>query len=904
MDLNDGCEYDVVSNASSSSRARKRPVKQGRSENLLDLKGATERWVIDEGADGGENIDGPSLDNNVEKGYQDLNRPNVEENGLRRFGRMPERRFRGNDEIDDLREDRRRHIERNRYSASISSLEGPSNNYLESSYGRGEQLKTGYSGHELNNLGYSGDNRTELLRKIDELKDHLSRSSMAEKHTEPNPHHTANVHYRHYSGSEDWISASSSEKYRPFMQYSYPDYPSAPTSYMNQYAESSAYMNMHAIGGSHFGWTDNIADKPMEMSSQHLQNLQNDHHYNASDDRFSDWPTSKNRRYIQHPFRDQNPPAASFMNRYAEPAHIYMDRMDWRTVDIADRPIRKNPDHLRIVHGGNYKASEESLSTSGVNMLTKQYPFPDRHPEASYINRYGEPPAYTSMHVAGSFHDFHPPQNIRSHVQVVGDPDQRFLDIPHNALSSHYENPGSFVLHNYGPKATSGPQVQSENLPFHTRFASEVDSEVTSLASRQRPRLQPITASQHCRPIGRGAPLIACTNCFESLHVPKRAIVEDGVQKKMRCGSCSSMIVVDISKKNFLVSIYEAKEVTPDTANDNIKLIEGNSQARGHTNRESLTFSFEDYDHSGYDFQSMDKEPTPRMTNQQVVAESVRTKSVHSTPSYSAEGATQDPLATSRRSSSPTELSTKVETPPPPTGSSLQEYFEYSNKYHRGDHLNKGNRCSDQKTTTPNISASRKYIITDASEATEMDLSSNEFGNTESSLDPGVPRTEGGQSRLTKAAEAFFAGNDNESFRDSINSNLLDEHDEDNVTINGHLIPNRLIKNAEKLSGPVQPGNYWYDFRAGFWGIIGGPCLGIIPPSIEEFRYQMPENCAGGNTSVYVNGRELHQNDLNLLVSRGLPNDKNRYYNIKISGNVLDEMTGEKLPSLGNLAPT
>ena len=27
----------------------------------------------------------------------------------------------------------------------------------------------------------------------------------------------------------------------------------------------------------------------------------------------------------------------------------------------------------------------------------------------------------------------------------------------------------------------------------------------------------------------------------------------------------------------------------------------------------------------------------------------------------------------------------------------------------------------------------------------------------------------------------------------------------------------------------------------------------------------MPENCAGGNTGVFVNGRELHQKDLDLL---------------------------------------
>ncbi|KAE8726740.1 Detected protein of unknown function [Hibiscus syriacus] len=95
-----------------------------------------------------------------------------------------------------------------------------------------------------------------------------------------------------------------------------------------------------------------------------------------------------------------------------------------------------------------------------------------------------------------------------------------------------------------------------------------------------------------------------------------------------------------------------------------------------------------------------------------------------------------------------------------------------------------------------------------------------------------------------------------------------------------------------------------YDFRAGFWGVLGGPCLGIVPPFIEELSYPMPENCSGGTTGVFVNGRELHLKDLDLLASRGLPTDRDRSYIIEISGRVLDEDTGEELDSLGKLAPT
>ncbi|KAK6129956.1 hypothetical protein DH2020_036350 [Rehmannia glutinosa] len=80
--------------------------------------------------------------------------------------------------------------------------------------------------------------------------------------------------------------------------------------------------------------------------------------------------------------------------------------------------------------------------------------------------------------------------------------------------------------------------------------------------------------------------------------------------------------------------------------------------------------------------------------------------------------------------------------------------------------------------------------------------------------------------------------------------------------------------------------------------------IDVVQPNIEEFDYPLPENCAAGNTGVFVNGRELHQKDLDLLASRGLPITKNRSYLVEITGRVIDEQTGEELDGLGKLAPT
>lgn len=78
----------------------------------------------------------------------------------------------------------------------------------------------------------------------------------------------------------------------------------------------------------------------------------------------------------------------------------------------------------------------------------------------------------------------------------------------------------------------------------------------------------------------------------------------------------------------------------------------------------------------------------------------------------------------------------------------------------------------------------------------------------------------------------------------------------------------------------------------------------LLQPFIEEFSHPMTDNCAAGNTDVFVNGRELNKRDLELLVRRGLPRDKNRSYIVDISGRILDGDSGEELKSLGKLAPT
>ncbi|KAG9155859.1 hypothetical protein Leryth_004107 [Lithospermum erythrorhizon] len=820
MNLSGGSEDDVMPIA--NSLRKERGVRQDLPGITSNLDGASPlEWAIEEGSKVDRNIDRLSRAKEG-KAYEDLKPSDMNASGFGRSEQMPDRRFKGIGELEGFQSSQMIDIERKMYSASSCSEGGPSKNYSDIKYG--ESLNDSYGGSRFDKAEYTGDDRAELLKKIDELKHQLTRSvEMADKPIERDIHHGRNAHQDHYIASEDWFSDSSSGINRPFMQHRFPgNYPTQ-ASYTNHYAEPSSYANVHAMGSRQSVF-------PNENPASHIQGL-ND------------------------PFRSRMP----------------------MRVQHAPAPFQEQRNQGYL--SGHYINSD----LPQINLYEAYAPNMNYH-HLSCTCLY----CYKKNQV----------------------PDQLFSGIPCNRVSTHIENPAGLHLpHDYGSGVPKFPQSQSFNLQSHSRWASEVDSEVSSFVPRRPPRRHPSTGGHYCRAIAAGAPFISCNNCFELLKVPKKVMVQNGIQKKMRCGPCSSIIALDVSNKGLVVSVHESMKVSPPVAVDRqvVKLIDGNSHPQGRPNRASMTVvSSEDYDHSGYDFQSLDREVVPQTIHQPDFTKTAQEKSLDlmaASSSTSEDEATLDPMAASLKRSNTSELPMNAKSTSPASCSSLQEYLEYSNKYDRGGRFGKGNRSrrSDPESSVPDKTTSRQNSMKDASEATEIDISTNEYGNTVTSLDSGEPSKEGDQLKAKKAA--FLSAFIKKSFKDS-KSNQKDEQEKANVTVNGYLIPVRLIKKAEKVAGPIQPGNYWYDFRAGFWGVMGGPCHGIIPPLIEEFSHTMPENCSGGNTRVFVNGRELHQTDLSLLVGRGLPSEMNRSYIIEISGRVLDAGTGEELESLGKLAPT
>ncbi|PWA71581.1 hypothetical protein CTI12_AA278270 [Artemisia annua] len=431
------------------------------------------------------------------------------------------------------------------------------------------------------------------------------------------------------------------------------------------------------------------------------------------------------------------------------------------------------------------------------------------------------------------------------------------------------QNDPVFYHHDYNRRFSSLSLNSNHSGESHSRWSNDL---------RRPPRGILATGVKRCHPVAGGSPFVACISCYELLQVPKKNT------KKLRCAACSQVMLLLIVNKRLVLSVYTETNKGSVKSKDNHK-------ARAE-------FSSEDYDNSGnYDFESMDKLPIggQSMTSYKSVA------------SNTSEDREEEVKINIILDNNPADVAMNANNKPnpPPSGSPLQDHFDYSTKYNRAGKGNVSRRSEMEQAAFPENLVPHGSSMKDVAVASEIDISSNEYiVNTGTSQESGDTNREPERQRNSGGNESFFKGMIKKSFREFSKSTQHADQGQVNVTVNGHPIVDRLVKKAEKLAGPIEPGDYWYDTRAGFWGIMGGPCRGIIPPFIEEFNYPMPEKCADGNTNVFVNGRELHQRDLDLLASRGLPTDTDRSYVIEISGRVLDEDSGQELEGLGKLAPT
>ncbi|KAL9167618.1 hypothetical protein ABFS82_05G109200 [Erythranthe guttata] len=435
----------------------------------------------------------------------------------------------------------------------------------------------------------------------------------------------------------------------------------------------------------------------------------------------------------------------------------------------------------------------------------------------------------------------------------------------------------------------------SQSRQSLTLSSNDLDSDKDGLHyHRPRKIVAPHRSVKVGHPIAGGAPFIACSNCFELLKISRKHVSLTKSQQKMKCGACSSIILFELGNKGFIASASshidqiptEIDEGSSGTVDENVRYWNNGS------NSANMNGCSNDFDDLGSKFS-----PTENRSNS---GDSEKQLDRLSSNSSLSENEQSPENILSRKPDFPSAKLlplTKV--------NSFQEPDSPDNLAdNRSDILNKSKRVEEDKVSISRT-VSQQSSVRDAAAASEIDVPLNEFSNSYVSHDSVETSKEDSAKVNRGSGDSFFAGLIKKSFRDfrKPNSQVVEDGGSQ-VFVNGHFIPDRLVKKAEKSAGPIQPGEYWYDKQAGFWGVMGHPCLGIVMPNIEEFNYPIPEKCAAGNTGVFVNGRELHQKDLDLLSSRGLPITKHRSYIVEINGKVVDEQTGEELDGLGKLAPT
>lgn len=98
-----------------------------------------------------------------------------------------------------------------------------------------------------------------------------------------------------------------------------------------------------------------------------------------------------------------------------------------------------------------------------------------------------------------------------------------------------------------------------------------------------------------------------------------------------------------------------------------------------------------------------------------------------------------------------------------------------------------------------------------------------------------------------------------------------------NVTINGVRLGDDVLAALEQgTQVRIGDGEYWYDRACGAWGVKGGPMLGAILAGLE-LGGPLVADASGGGTGVFINGRELHPQDV-LALQRLGPVMPGRYW--------------------------
>jgi len=82
--------------------------------------------------------------------------------------------------------------------------------------------------------------------------------------------------------------------------------------------------------------------------------------------------------------------------------------------------------------------------------------------------------------------------------------------------------------------------------------------------------------------------------------------------------------------------------------------------------------------------------------------------------------------------------------------------------------------------------------------------------------------------------------------------------DQPGIVVNGQPLS---MQEVLHYGVDLPPGRYWYDQVSGLWGVEGGPTVGQIVPDLP-LGGALQVDASSGNTGVFINGREIHMQEL------------------------------------------
>jgi hypothetical protein len=85
---------------------------------------------------------------------------------------------------------------------------------------------------------------------------------------------------------------------------------------------------------------------------------------------------------------------------------------------------------------------------------------------------------------------------------------------------------------------------------------------------------------------------------------------------------------------------------------------------------------------------------------------------------------------------------------------------------------------------------------------------------------------------------------------------------QDAILINGQPL---TAEEVAYYGVDLAPGRYWYDQVSGLWGIEGGPSVGQIMAGVPLGGPLQPD-ASMSDTGVFINGREIHIDELAVLL--------------------------------------